>query len=363
MIKIVTVIGARPQFVKAAVLSKEFSASKQISEVIIDTGQHYDAQLSTIFFQELGIPAPSYQLNIGSGSHGKQTGLMLQAIEEVLIKEKPNCVVVYGDTNSTLAGALAAAKLAIPIVHVEAGLRSFNMSQPEEINRILTDRLSELLITPSQIAVDNLVREGIPIEKTVTVGDVMFDAVKLFSPISAARSTILNTVAIKEKEYCVTTIHRAENTANEDSLKAVVNSLNQIAQTTKVIFPIHPRTENALSSYNLLPLLSEKIKVIKPVGYLDMLQLTQYANFIVTDSGGLQKEAFYLQIPCIVLREQTEWLELIENGWNFLVPPCDTSTLEDSLAKVRNSPGDWHNPYGDGKSASLIADEISSRFG
>jgi UDP-GlcNAc3NAcA epimerase len=362
MIKIVTIIGARPQFVKAAVLSKEFAASPQVSEIIVDTGQHYDAGLSTIFFHELGIPAPSYQLNIGSGSHGKQTGLMLHAIEEVLVKEKPNCVLVYGDTNSTLAGALAAAKLAIPVIHVEAGLRSFNAAQPEEINRILTDRLSELLITPSQIAVDNLVREGIAIEKTATVGDVMYDAVKLFGPISSKRSSILNTLKIKEKGFCLTTIHRAENTNDEASLLAIIKSLNQIAQSTDVVFPIHPRTEAAFCAYNLLPLLSKKVKVIKPVGYLDMLQLTQHANFVVTDSGGLQKEAFYLKAPCIVLRDQTEWVELVENGWNFLVAPHDSALLEDSLTKIVSIPTSWQNPYGDGNSANLIQAEINKRF-
>lgn len=362
MLKIVTVLGARPQFIKAAVLSKQFQHDSALQEIIVHTGQHYDVALSEIFFDELGLSQPVYNLNIGSGTHGQQTGLMLQAIEQVLLTEQPGCVLVYGDTNSTLAGALAAAKLGINVIHVEAGLRSFNTNQPEEINRVLTDRLSTLLVAPSDIAARNLINEGISADNIAIIGDVMYDAIKIFEQISFNKSQILDQLTLHPKKYSLATIHRAENTNNYSDLSSIVNSLNIIAENTPIVFPLHPRTANSLQTHNLLAALSKNIKIIEPVGYLDMLQLTKNASYVVTDSGGLQKEAFYLQVPCIVLREETEWLELIELGWNFLASPRDKVTLENSLTNIASFQNTWKNPYGNGDSAALIQAEIYKRF-
>ncbi len=312
MKKIVTILGARPQFIKAAAVSSVFADF--FEEIIVHTGQHYDANMSDVFFDELGIPHPKYHLNVGSGSHGAMTGAMLVAIEEVLLEEEPDYVMVYGDTNSTLAGALAASKLLIPVIHVEAGLRSFNMSMPEEQNRILTDHISNLLFVPTQTAIDNLVREGIT-KGVHNVGDVMFDGILHFSKIAAEKSEILAQLGVSENEYLLCTIHRAENTNDISRLKGIVKGLNDSEE--QIILPLHPRTQKYLNDYEIA--LGENIRVIEPVGYLDMVRLETGAKKIVTDSGGVQKEAFFLGKPCITMRDETEWVETVENGWNVIV--------------------------------------------
>lgn len=312
MKKIVTILGARPQFIKAAAVSSVFADF--FEEIIVHTGQHYDANMSDVFFDELGIPHPKYHLNVGSGSHGAMTGAMLVAIEEVLLEEEPEYVMVYGDTNSTLAGALAASKLLIPVIHVEAGLRSFNMSMPEEQNRILTDHISNLLFVPTQTAIDNLVREGIT-KGVHNVGDVMFDGILHFSKIAAEKSEILAQLGVSENAYLLCTIHRAENTNDISRLKGIVKGLNDSKE--QIILPLHPRTQKYLNDYEIA--LGENIRVIEPVGYLDMVRLETGAKKIVTDSGGVQKEAFFLGKPCITMRDETEWVETVENGWNVIV--------------------------------------------
>ena len=312
MKKIITILGARPQFIKAAAVSSVFG--KHVHEILVHTGQHYDANMSDVFFQELGIPAPKYHLNIGSGSHGAMTGAMLSAIEEILLKETPDFVMVYGDTNSTLAGALAASKLLIPVIHVEAGLRSFNKAMPEEQNRILTDHVSNLLFVPTQTAIDNLHREGIT-AGVYNVGDVMFDGILHFSKLAAEKSTILSELNLVDQDYLLCTIHRAENTNDINRLKGIVNGLNDANE--QIILPLHPRTQKYLADYGIA--LNKHIRVIEPVGYLDMVRLETGAKKIVTDSGGVQKEAFFLAKPCITMRDETEWVETVENGWNIIV--------------------------------------------
>jgi UDP-GlcNAc3NAcA epimerase len=311
-LKIVTILGARPQFIKAAVVSSVFS--EQFEEVLVHTGQHYDPNMSDVFFEELHIPKPKYHLDIGSGSHGAMTGAMLTKIEQVLETEKPDVVMVYGDTNSTLAGALAASKLLIPVIHVEAGLRSFNKAMPEEQNRILTDHISDLLFAPTQTAVKNLKLEGI-VNGVHLVGDVMYDGILHFRGIARQKSTILSTLRLSEKEYILCTVHRAENTNDPERLKSIVNGLNAVRE--KIVLPLHPRTQKYLQAYEIR--LAEHIHVIDPLGYLDIVMLESAAKKIVTDSGGIQKEAFFLGVPCITLREETEWVETVENGWNVLV--------------------------------------------
>jgi len=317
MKKIVTILGARPQFVKAAVLSRVVQNHQEIEEVIIHTGQHFDANMSDIFFEEMQIPKPKYNLAINSLSHGAMTGQMLTKIEEILIAEKPEAVIIYGDTNSTIAGALAAKKLHIKVVHIEAGLRSFNMKMPEEVNRILTDRISDLLSCPTETAVRNLQKEGfsnlpISIEKH---GDIMKDAVEYYSKFSAEKSTIISEHSLVKNKFVLATIHRQENTDYKDKLKNIFAGLDEINQYKKVILPLHPRTKKLLEKYKI----ETKITLINPVGYFDMLELLKHCNLVVTDSGGLQKEAFFNKKYCIIAREETEWIELVENGFAKIV--------------------------------------------
>jgi len=311
--KVATIVGARPQFIKAAPVSRELR--QQHTEVLIHTGQHYDDTMSAIFFRELEIPTPDYNLGVGSGAHGQQTGAMLARIEEVLLAEQPDWMLVYGDTNSTLAGALAAAKLHIPVAHIEAGLRSFNRRMPEEINRVLTDHVSTLLFCPTQTAVDNLAAEGIT-QGAHLVGDVMHEALLWAAERARAQSIILEQLGLGEKGYLLATVHRAENTDDPARLRAILDAFAALDEP--IVFPIHPRTQARIEALNLKSKI-ENLKSIPPVGYLDMVQLEQSARMILTDSGGIQKEAYWLGVPCVTLRDETEWVETVQTGWNVLV--------------------------------------------
>lgn len=334
MKKIVTILGARPQFVKAAVLSREILKHQEIEEIIVHTGQHYDANMSDIFFSEMEIPKPKYNLAINGLNHGAMTGQMLQKIEEVLVIEKPDGVVVFGDTNSTLAGALAAKKLHIKVVHIEAGLRSFNMKMPEEINRILTDRISDLLLCPTDSAIDNLVNEGfenMPI-KIVKSGDIMKDAVEYYSQFSQQKSTIISDLKLEKNEFVLATIHRQENTDDLSNLNSIFAGLETIGKEKTVVLPLHPRTKGILKANNL----NFNIKIIDPVGYFDMLELLKNCNLVLTDSGGLQKEAFFNKKHCIIAREETEWIELVTNGFAKIVG-TNTVKMIEAFTNFQNS--------------------------
>ena len=312
--KIVTIVGARPQFVKCAPVSRELR--KEHNEILVHTGQHYDPEMSEIFFEELHITKPDYNLGVGSGSHGKQTGTILVRLEEVLVKEKPDLVIVYGDTNSTLAGALAAAKLHIPIAHVEGGLRSFDRTMPEEINRVLTDHISDILFCPTQTAVDNLRNEGIT-RGVHLVGDVMVDALEYNKEIAEERSLILERLGLASKQYLVLTVHRPVNTDSRENMKNIIEAVGMAGKP--VVFPVHPRTKKVLEEYEIWNRLPTNIIITEPLGYLDMLKLMRHASKILTDSGGIQKEAYLLRVPCITLRDVTEWVETVEEGGNVLV--------------------------------------------
>lgn len=348
--KITTIIGARPQFIKAAVISRSISQlnknnpSHRIDEIIVHTGQHYDDEMSGLFFRELEIPEPKYNLDIGSGYHGFQTGKMLIAIEKVLQKENPDWVLIYGDTNSTLAGALAAAKLHIPIAHVEAGLRSYNRKMPEEINRVLADQLSQLLFCPSHAAVDNLALEGIR-EGVFVTGDVMMEAVQFAEKKISRNAVLLNKLSLKPKEYFLATVHRAENTENINRLKGILSAFESLNKA--VVFPVHPRTRKLLKTIKYHP--PKNIKIIDPLGYFEIITLEKYAKFILTDSGGIQKEAYWLEVPCITLRDETEWVETVQNGWNVLVGAEDDMIVDGVNSFILP---EKHPPlYGDGNSS------------
>lgn len=347
--KIVTVIGARPQFIKASAVSRALNTQPGMREVVVHTGQHFDANMSAIFFDQLGLPRPAHQLDINGGHHGEMTGRMLGAIEAVLLRERPDRVLVYGDTNSTLAGALAAAKLHIPVAHVEAGLRSFNPRMPEEINRVLTDQLSDLLFCPTIAAVENLRREGYagkPVE-LLEVGDVMLDAALFFAE-HARRPDTLSAGG----PALLATIHRAENTDDPERLAAIVTALNRIHDTRMpVILPLHPRTRAALDRSGL----ALRVRVMEPVGYLEMIGLLRSCAAVLTDSGGLQKEAFFFRRPCLTVREQTEWVELIEAGANRLVA-AETDAILAALDEALSCPLiDMPDLYGGGLASERIA--------
>lgn len=360
--KIATIVGARPQFVKAAAFSRIVATQAGCEEVLIHTGQHYDANMSDVFFRELNIPPPRYHLGVGSGRHGAQTGKMMELIEGILLQEKPNVVLIYGDTNSTLAGALAAVKLHIPVAHVEAGLRSFNRRMPEEINRIVADSVSDILFAPTREAVTQLKAEGISSDKVVWSGDIMYDMALLVREISLRRSNILQDLALKPKGYFLATIHRAENTDDRDRLTAIVKCLELVGREVPIVLPLHPRTKAALTRHNLLEQLSRVIKVTDPLGFVDMVRLELDALAMVTDSGGVQKEAFFYRIPCFVLRDETEWVELIEAGWNTLVPPTEPATMARVILDFQNRSPREISPYGNGNAAAIIADELFRRF-
>ncbi len=345
MKKIVTILGARPQFVKAAVLSRIIKKHNNIEEIIVHTGQHFDSNMSAIFFDEMMIPKPKYNLEINSMSHGAMTGLMLLEIEKVLIEEVPDAVVVYGDTNSTIAGALAAKKMHIKVVHIEAGLRSFNMKMPEEINRIATDRISDLLSCPTETALDNLKKEGydnlqILVEKH---GDIMKDAVSYYGQFSKEKSSIIIDEKLQKNHFVLATIHRQENTDDEKKLRSIFLGLEEIHKTHTVILPMHPKTKAVLNKLSIHP----KIQMIEPVGYYDMLELLKNCSMVITDSGGLQKEAFFNKKQSIIARDETEWVELVENGFAKIVG-SDTEDMINTFKKYLSSNQDFSMQlYGD----------------
>ena len=354
--KILTVLGARPQFIKASVVSHAIAATPGLTEVLVHTGQHFDANMSDVFFADLGMSKPDYFLDIHGGTHGAMTGRMLEAVEKVLLQEKPDAVLVYGDTNSTLAGALAAAKLHIPVAHVEAGLRSFNMAMPEEVNRILTDRISRWLFTPTQAATANLQREGYAADNIMEVGDVMYDVGLHHGSRVQPGTGLMAQLGVAENNYVLATIHRQENTDHPQRLAAIVEALIATARTLPVVWPLHPRTRAVLQKAGQLDALAQHVKLIEPVGYLDMVQLEKFAALIATDSGGVQKEAFFYRVPCITLRDETEWVELVEAGWNRLAPPVDGQNLIAAMQGALGSQGREVRPYGVGDAAGKIAE-------
>lgn len=348
--KIISVVGARPQFIKVKPIVDRAMGVKNLKHILIHTGQHYDYEMSKIFFKELGIPKPDYELGIGSHAHGKQTALMLEGIEKILMKEKPCVVMVYGDTNSTLAGALAAAKLDIPLAHIEAGLRSRRMDMPEEINRIITDRISRYLFCPTKSAVRNLEKEGNK-KGVYLVGDIMYEAVLNNIQVAKKKSGILKKLRVHPQSYYLATVHRADNTDNKDNLRVILETLG--ALDLPVVFPIHPRTKKAIIENDYLKIKRFKnILFIKPVSYLDMLILEKNAAKILTDSGGVQKEAYYMKIPCITLRKETEWEETLTEGWNVLAMPGKEDIA--GLARNFNPPAKQRDIFGDGKTSEKI---------
>ncbi|MDF1684632.1 MAG: UDP-N-acetylglucosamine 2-epimerase (non-hydrolyzing) [Legionellaceae bacterium] len=359
MKKIVTVIGARPQFIKAAALTRVLSTQKDLTEILVHTGQHYDNNMSDIFFSELELPKPDYNLAIGSGSHGKQTGEMLAGLEEVFQVEKPDLVLIYGDTNSTLAAALAASKMHIPVAHVEAGLRSFNRKMPEEVNRIVADQLSDLLFTPTQGANIHLNHEGCPEGKIHFSGDVMYDVALYFGQKAEAESQILKHLDVLNKPYILATVHRAENTDDPKRLVNIMEALMELGQEMPIILPLHPRTQSFLKQYNLFDDVVNTLQIIEPVGFLDMIMLEKNASLIMTDSGGVQKEAFFHQVPCVTLRDETEWQELVDLGWNTVVSPEEKSKIIPAVKYALTHLGDMNQkPYGTGNAAKNIAEVL-----
>lgn len=347
--KIVTIVGARPQFIKAAAVSNVIR--KDFNEVLVHTGQHYDENMSKIFFDELNIPKPDYNLGVGSASHAKQTGMMLMQLEDIYLKERPDLIIVYGDTNSTLAGALCASKMLIPVAHIEAGLRSFNMAMPEEQNRILSDHISKYLFVPTETAEENLHNEGI-IKNVYNVGDVMYDAILNFSKIADSKSDIMEKLNLTSKNFVLATIHRAENTNDVNKLSNIIKALNLSGKN--IILPLHPRTRKYIKDYNIK--IGSNISVIEPVGYLEMISLEMHCEKIVTDSGGVQKEAFFMSKPCITMREQTEWVETVKNGWNIIVG-TDTNKIVDEIQNFKPT-AEKKDIFGDGHSAEKIVDII-----
>lgn len=343
MLKLVTVVGARPQFVKAASVSRAIAKRENVREVMIHTGQHFDANMSDVFFDELGIPAPSHHLGVSGGMHGEMTGRMLAGIEASLVNEKPDWVIVYGDTNSTLAAALAAAKLHIPVAHIEAGLRSFNRKMPEEINRVLTDHVSSLLLCPTSLAVRNLADEGI-VKGVHHVGDVMYDAALDARARARSATDVVARLGLKLNGFSLATVHRAENTDDGDQLEKILDYLKTVAEQRPLVMPLHPRTRAALEGFGLS---LAGITTIDPVGYLDMTALLDACVDVHTDSGGVQKEAYFHRKPCVTLRGETEWVETVETGWNRLWNQDDYATPRRSI-----------DDYGDGNSAERILDII-----
>ncbi len=353
MIKILTVIGARPQFVKAAAVSSVFAEKgSDVQEILVHTGQHYDKDMSEIFFNELHIPKEKYNLNIGSGSHGDQTGRMLSALEKVVMDEKPDMLLIYGDTNSTLAGALVASKLHIPCAHVEAGMRSFNRMMPEEINRVVSDHVCQINFCSCDVAMKNLANEG-RAHTGVLVGDVMYDCALKFAGLAAKLYAPFEKFQVKAGNYVLMTCHRAENTDDPERLKSIINAAGKLSAEMPVLFPIHPRTKNFIEKYSLT--VPETLKLVPPVGYLEMVLLEKSAGLILTDSGGVQKEAFFYDVPCVTMRDETEWVETVECGWNILTGASYEKILDTSLNFLKKKPAkSGRAPYGDGHASEKI---------
>lgn len=381
MKRIITIIGARPQIIKSSAISRAIRAkfSKDLKEIIVHTGQHYDENMSEVFFEEMEIPRPQYNLNVGSGSHGVQTAKMIEGLENIYLQEKPDAVVVYGDTNSTIAGALAAIKIHIPVIHIEAGLRSFNKSMPEEVNRITCDHMSTLLFTPTKTGLENLKNEGfiISASERATIdhpsvyhcGDIMYDNSLYFSEISANQSKILRENNLTAEKFILVTIHRDSNTDIPENLQAIFEALVEIQEKSglDIVLPLHPRTKNKMEdnlTYELIDKLrkNEQIKIIPPAGFLDIIALEKNSKMIITDSGGLQKEAFFFQKPCVILRPQTEWIEIVNNG-NAILADADKKRIIEAFDSL-SSRSDFSFPefYGDGKAAEFICEKIISNL-
>lgn len=352
MTSIATIVGARPQFIKASVVSLALQKAG-LDQTIVHTGQHFDPNMSDVFFAELGIPRPAHNLGIGGGTHGQNTGRMIEALEAVMLERRPDWVLVYGDTDSTLAGALAAAKLHIPVAHVEAGLRSFNRRMPEEINRVLTDHVSALLFAPTDVAVANLARDGVSGGAVRLVGDVMYDAALHFGQRADAESAALERLGLASRAYALATIHRAENTDNRERMAAILSGLAQSG--LRFVLPLHPRTRKRLADFALEA--PANVTIIDPVGYLDMVMLEKHAVLIATDSGGVQKEAFFHRVPCVTLRDETEWTELVEAGWNRL---ASGASVAGAISEALSATPREIAPYGEGKAAGLIAEALQA---
>lgn len=377
MRKIITIVGARPQIIKSSAISRAIANhfSEQLVEVIVHTGQHYDENMSNVFFDEMQIPQPNYNLNVGSGSHGKQTARMLEGLEEVFLSEKPDAVLVYGDTNSTIAGALAAVKLLIPVIHVEAGLRSYNKAMPEEINRIACDHMSTLLFTPTDSGIVNLKKEGFSIETSENAsvdnphvyhcGDIMYDNTLYFSTVSDEKSTILSELNLAEDGFILCTVHRDSNTDISENMEQIFNALLSIGENSglKIVLPLHPRTKSKMKeqlSDDLYMSIEESdmIQIIPPAGFVDIISLEKNAKMIITDSGGLQKESYFFKKPCIILRPQTEWAEIVENG-NAILTAADSNKIIDAFnLLITKEDYTFPNFYGDGKAAEFICSKI-----
>ena len=360
---VLTVVGARPQFIKASAVSDAFRRMKVVREVVVNTGQHYDTLMADVFFAELQIPPPNYNLEVGSGSHAVQTAKILERVEAVLLDEKPDCVLVYGDTNTTIGAALAAAKLHISVVHIEAGLRSFNRCMPEEINRVVTDHLSDLLFPPCNAAAAQLTAEGIAAGRIFQLGDVMYDVVLRHREEMRKREGLLTRLGVYDRDYVLCTVHRAENTNDLAKLSNIVGGLERLSAEIPVIFPVHPRTKKAMATCGLNERRRSRLRTIDPLGYIDMAVLQSHAAVVATDSGGVQKEAFFLGTPCVTLRDETEWTELVDLGWNRLVPPISSEAVADGIrASIGQRGVNAVYPYGDGMASEKISNAILMRY-
>lgn len=361
MKKIVTIIGARPQFVKASAVSRALLEGQGIEEIIVHTGQHYDQNMSAVFFQEMEIPQPRYNLEVNGASHGAMTGRMLEKIENVLLDEKPHLVMVYGDTNSTLAGALAARKLNIPLAHVEAGLRSFKMTMPEEINRILTDRISDLLFCPTEKAVSNLEKEGFKHFdcRIYQVGDVMYDSALYYGKQADKKSKIIDRLDLEQKPFVLCTIHRQENTDDLENLSSIIHALNHLSHEVTVILPLHPRTRKIMQQHDIVT----EFETIEPVGYFDIIRLLKNCRLVITDSGGMQKEAYFFGKHCLTLRDETEWVELTEEGYNTLVGVKENKIIDAFHDKLNEQFIVKSSLYGDGNASDKITRLIQKYLG
>ena len=351
--KVISVIGARPQFIKSGPVSRELR--RLATELVVHTGQHYDQNMCEVFFRDLGLPKPNYNLEVGSGSHGYQTAEMLKKLEDVYLQENPDFVLVYGDTNSTIAAALAAVKLHIPVCHVEAGLRSFNRKMPEEVNRVVTDHLSDLLFCPTDAAVENLAHEGIA-KGVYLVGDVMYDSLLDNLQVAKSHSPILNQLDLKPHSYVLATVHRAENTDDTDRLTGILDAFSELGNSgLRIVFPVHPRTKKRI--FEIQRGENNNFQLLDPVSYLDMLCLESQSSVILTDSGGVQKEAFWLRVPCVTLRHETEWIETVATQWNVLVG-TDSRAIVNAVQNVKpGNPNNW--PWQKGEASRMIAEILA----